>query len=310
MSLRCSCSISLFWLLAGCAATSSSSPSPAPQGLEPSEASLDRAERAKRPGREGETRTGEEAAKEPPTAEARGAEEPALEEPPRGPKTVQIALPGFEPAFVVVPPGKERRPLLVATHGAWDRADWHCAMWQGVVGDRAFVLCPRGKRVSALQPGPEALYYYPTHFYIEREIEAALGAMREAFGERLDAERAVYAGFSQGAIMGGLVVARNPARFPRAILIEGSYGHGQWAPVMGQMFRRRGGERVLFACGGWFCGGQARTSAEAIERAGAKARVVVTTGGHTYGGAVGRAVADAFGWAVEGDARWAAATDD
>lgn len=217
--------------------------------------------------------------------------------------TVELAIPGFEPALLVVPPGPERRPLLVATHGAWDRAEGHCELWRSIVQERAFVLCPRGRKAG--MSGDAQLYYYPHHLYIEREIEAALGALREAHGERVDTERLVYAGFSQGAIFGGLIVVRNPQRFPRAVLIEGAYGVGQWESVMGQWFHRGGGQRVLFACGGWFCAGQARSSALTVTRAGAQARVTQGSGGHTYGGGVAEAVRASFAWVIEGDERWA-----
>lgn len=218
---------------------------------------------------------------------------------------VALAVPGFDPAIVSLPLGAtSRRPVLVATHGAGDRPEWQCEMWRDIVGDRAFVLCPRGKRIDPKVPHEEAAYYYPTHYAIEREVAAALASLRESYEPFVDTERAVYAGFSQGAMMGGLVVMRNPSQFPRAVLIEGSYGQGQWVQIMARTFRRGGGERVLFACGGGYCADRARQSAQRVEQAGAKGKVVQGSGGHTYGGGVGQAVKRAFDWVIEGDERW------
>lgn len=236
-------------------------------------------------------------------------EEPPEREEPQAPAAqeggvIELEIEGFEPAVLVVPQGSDPRPLLVATHGAGDRAEWTCALWGRLAAERAYVLCPRGKRIRTRSPDPSSLYFYPTHLFIEREIDAALSAMRARFGERVDLERAAYAGFSQGAIMGALVLARRPARFPRAVLIEGAYGFGQWDTRMSQMFHRGGGERVAMVCGGWFCGQQARASSLSIERAGAKARVWVASGGHTYGGEVAVAAGRALDWAIEGDERW------
>ena len=105
--------------------------------------------------------------------------------------------------------------------------------------------------------------------------------------------------------MGALVVPRNPDQFPRALLVEGSYGLGRWNVEVGARFRRRGGERVAFVCGGWFCAEQARASAFTIDGASARTKVVRASGGHTYGGDVARAIDASFPWLVDGDPRFA-----
>src|SRR5262249_12603747 len=38
--------------------------------------------------------------------------------------------------------------VVVATHGASDNPESSCSFWQKIVGDRAFVLCTRGKRIE------------------------------------------------------------------------------------------------------------------------------------------------------------------
>jgi poly(3-hydroxybutyrate) depolymerase len=221
------------------------------------------------------------------------------------PELAELDVVGFGPSVVSVPEDDgSAKPLLVATHGAGDRPEWQCDMWRRVVSHRGFVLCPRGKPINETVPEDQTGYFYPTHHAIERELDAAIPSLEAKYGRRVDVTEAVYAGFSQGAIMGGLIVVRAPRRFPRAILIEGSYGLGKWNAVMGRMYRRGGGKRVLFACGGWYCAGNARESGFHLERAGVPAKVVQGRGGHTYGGEVARAVGDAFDWVVSGDDRW------
>ena len=217
---------------------------------------------------------------------------------------VDLPVPGFHPAVLHLPSGAGQKAVVVGAHGAWDRADAFCDLLVALVRGRAFVLCPRGKRTDARASHESASYFFQTHLVLEAEVLAAMGALEAAYPDRVDPTRAVYAGFSQGAIMGAAVLVRNPGRFPRALLIEGAYGYGLWTADMGARYRRQGGERVLFVCGGWYCADQARTSAGTIEGRGARTRVVKGSGGHTYGGDVARAAREAFPWLIEGDARF------
>ena len=230
---------------------------------------------------------------------------PRAEAPRTSNGVVDLSVEGFSPAVLHVPSGERRRPLVIGAHGAYDRADAFCHVLAGAVQGRAFVLCPRGKRTDARIAPAEASYFFPTHLWLEREIAAGIQALGEAYPEEIDTTRAVYVGFSQGAIMGALVVPRNPTQFPRALLVEGSYGLGQWNVETGARFRRHGGERVAFVCGGWFCAEQARASAFAIEGRGARTKVIRAAGGHTYGGDVARSIVSVFPWVVDGDPRFA-----
>jgi len=59
--------------------------------------------------------------------------------------TQALALSGHGAAVVDVPAGVKRPvPILVAVLGIGDTPEEQCAMWQELVGDRAFVVCPRG----------------------------------------------------------------------------------------------------------------------------------------------------------------------
>jgi predicted esterase len=134
-------------------------------------------------------------------------------------------------------------------------------------------------------------------------VRAALAALLARFPDRVDPDRALYAGFSQGATMGALVFSRDPAPFAGALLIEG--GAEEWSLHNARTFKAGGGRRVLFACGRKSCAEAARRSAGYLERVGVDARVVDKSGaGHTIEGPVREGVAEAFSWLVGDDPRW------
>lgn len=210
-------------------------------------------------------------------------------------------------AVVSVPVGATApRPVIVAAHGAGDRPDWQCGYWRELVKGGAFVLCPRGFPMNPYVPEPQTGFFYTTHHQLGAEITAALAALAERFPQHADLRAPLYAGFSQGAIMGALLLPNHPARFSRAVLIEGGYGLFQeWNRLVARSFQRRGGERILLACGRVDCTAKADISAGYMRQEGLEARVVTAPeAGHTYGGGVASEVAGALDWVLEGDARF------
>jgi predicted esterase len=237
--------------------------------------------------------------REEPTA---GAPRAGHERPPpaRTPSLSELEVPGFAPALVSDPGGRRaREPLLVAVHGAGDGPEWECPLWRDLLGQRGIILCPRGRALGGRYGG----HYHPDHHALAALLEASLEALEQAFGERVDLERAVYAAYSQGATMGALALVEQGASFPRLVLVEG--GSGQWNVPRGLAFRKSGGERVLFACGTAGCSRAAERSATWLRKAELDVQVVNAPGaGHTYGGAVAEAVAGALDWLLAGDPRW------
>jgi predicted esterase len=219
---------------------------------------------------------------------------------------VALAVPGFEDALVSIPAGAPApRPLVVATHGATGSPEPHCAYWREVVGDGAFVVCPRGKRLASVASGLENTgFYYPDHLALGREVAACVAAAEARFGAAIDAKRAVYVGFSQGASMGALMLGHEPGRFARAVLVEG--GVDEWSAASMAAFRGGGGARVALACGQTSCADRAPAMAKRLGRAGIEARAVRDLrSGHALAGPLAAEVARAFAWVVEGDARFA-----
>ena len=157
---------------------------------------------------------------DPPSADPRVSGEPSDD-------LVPLDVEGHESALVAVPIGAPApRPLVVATHGAGGSPEAHCRYWRGVVGARAFVVCPRGRPVVARRSGlPDAGYYYPDHLALGREVAACVRAATGRWAGEIDASAAVYVGFSQGATMGALLLGHDPAPFARAALVGGSQAH-------------------------------------------------------------------------------------
>ena len=246
----------------------------------------------------------------PPSASTNGVPLPPL---PGGPGFARLPVPGFLPAVVSWPPSPPGEaapgrplPVVVAMHGSFDQPEWNCETYAQIVRGTAAVLCPRGRLRwdSPTEPAQLRFFFPSTGGWLGREVAAAVQALRTSAPQRVAAGPVLYAGFSQGAILGAPLAIARPALYPRLLLVEG--GHGAWSPQSARSFRAGGGQRVLFACGRASCQQSARAAAAHLERAGVPVRVVLAPDqGHTYDGGVKDVVAAALAWLVEGDARFA-----
>lgn len=217
---------------------------------------------------------------------------------------MELPVEGFPSAVVSVPIGATaRRPVLIASHGNYDRPEWQCEVWRDIVADGAFVLCPRGVARSDSPSASDVRFTYESNARLEREIDAGLAALRARFPEHVDPGAVLYTGFSLGAIMGSAIAARRAALFPRLVLVEG--GHDKWTPQTAKAFADGGGQRVLFVCAQAGCSAAASAAAARLEKAGVPARVARSKeAGHRYDGPVAEETRRALGWLIEDDARW------
>jgi hypothetical protein len=214
-----------------------------------------------------------------------------------------LAVSGFEDAVVSLPLGATSpRPIVVATHGIWDFPEGLCDNWRWIVGNRAWVLCPRG------DPMPDKTYRYRSGPALAKEIDAAVEALDERYGSFVDTGPMLYTGFSLGAILGAWLIAHEPMRYPRAVLIEG--GEDKFSAATAAAFARGGGQRVLFACGLKGRMPAALLAAKLLGRAGVQSRAVLgklpDTGQfmHWYNGPVADETKGQLDWLFEGDERW------
>lgn len=237
--------------------------------------------------------------------------EPTLPPLPAGAGFARLAVPGFQSAVVAWPTANAEAanaplPIAIAAHGSYDQPEWNCEVFARVLAGRGVLLCPRGKLRWDTPAEPAMLrFYFPsTGGWLGREISAAVAALRAEAASRTAAEPLLYIGFSQGAIFGAPLIIENAARFPRAILVEG--GHDAWTAEGAARYARGGGKRVLFACGRAGCQVSAARAAARLNQAGVPSRVVYAPDqGHTYDAGVQAAIAAAFAWVIEGDARFA-----
>ncbi len=238
----------------------------------------------------------------------RGTGEGELPDEP--PKLVPLEIDGIHPAVVSVPQvGPFPKPLLVVAHGAGDRPDWHCKLWQELLGARGFILCLRGKRTSTLDDHDRAVYFLPNHGWLRRAMRAALLALEREHGDLVDTSGAAFLGYSQGGIMGSLAIQRLAGQFSRAALVEG--GFSEWNVPVSKKFVQDGGQRILVVCGIAECQRRARTTVGYMRRGGAQAKLVyVEGGGHRYDGPIAEAVAAELEWFLGGDPRWTLAATD
>lgn len=213
-----------------------------------------------------------------------------------GPKKIDLQVPGFLPALLLVPAGEGTRPLVTAAHGAGGSPEWECDYWERLTSGRAFVLCLRGTPLNG-QGG----YYFQNHHALAAELSAAIAAAH-GFSRRISSESGVYAGFSQGASMGSLMISKYAAQFPYVVLIE---GFETWDVRLGRAFKAHGGEAVLFVCGTRQCATKAEHSTHALERAEVRARAEHAPGaGHTPTGPVMALVASDLRWLFGDDRAW------
>jgi len=212
-------------------------------------------------------------------------------------ETRELAVPGFGNALVVVPAGNEARPLLLAAHGAGDSPRWQCRHWDAAMRGRFIILCPRG---VALSSGDDPGYFFRNHIELEREVTAALAALKKELGGRISPSDGVYSGYSQGATMGALMVVAHGTDFPHLVLVEG--GSGDWTAGRAKQFRETGGKSVAIVCGTPNCAKRGERSVAILEKAGLRARVEhVEQGGHVYDGRVGERATELLdGWVFGG----------
>ena len=199
---------------------------------------------------------------------------------------------------------------MVTLHGAGGRPEPHCDRYKEITQGRAFVLCTRGTPNNKHLPEEQRGYFYDGHHRLGQEALAAMDAPVARFQGEVDASRAVFAGYSQGASMGLLFLhekAEHTARFGRALFVEG--GFADWNIALSGRMTRSGLDRVALVCGQVKCKSDAERSLGYMKRGGLEARLSFDgRGGHTYGGAVAPLVVSAFEWLVQDDPRFGAAS--
>lgn len=186
-----------------------------------------------------------------------------------------LELPDGHEAYVCPPlAAREPRPLIVAVHGAGDRAEWACGGWRMVASEYAFVVCPQGSKMDATR------FAWDSAETIRRRVESATVAARARFGQYIAEGPTLYVGFSQGATLAGPTLLDPAQSFPFIGLAEGGYGLVRDRAFLGKL-KARGVESVLLACGTPACFASMRRAAENLNSAGIPALIAGdATAGH------------------------------
>ena len=165
-------------------------------------------------------------------------------------------------AYVTPPIGaREPRPLIVAVHGAGDRAEWSCGGWRMVASEYAFVVCPQGLKMDALRFG------WDSAETIRKRVRLAIAAARARFGEYIAPGPTVFVGFSQGATLSAPTLLDPAQPFGVIALSEGGYNVIQNQATLKRL-AEQGVQRLLLACGTPGCFTTMKASVPAFERAG------------------------------------------
>jgi predicted esterase len=212
----------------------------------------------------------------------------------------RLDLPGGYGAFVSVPLGTtEPRPVVVAAHGAGDRAEWACGAWRGVTDAYPFIVCPQGSATG------RETYYWPSTDYLQKVIDLALAALRLHFGEYVGDGPMTYVGFSAGAIYGAALLTKAPTRFPLAMMSEGGYAQ-LTEEHFAQAYARGGGRRVLLGCStGGGCLAKFGEAERQLKRAGVEARINdAGMVAHNLNGTVVTSLRRDWPWLVDGQSGW------
>lgn len=248
----------------------------------------------------------EEISSSPPSLSSAAASPEA--NPPLFPETYTLQVPEYGPSIVLVPRQlSSPKALVIAAHGAGGRPELQCERWRPVIRQRAFVLCIRGYALGLSDSShPPQQFFYPNHNSLGKELDKALSALILVFGKKLDMRDPVFIGFSQGAVMGAMILPGHSAHIARAVLNEGGGGeYSEWSIPVAQRFYERGGRRVLFACGRPSCNDYAQTTARYLQKAGLLTRVIHVKGaGHDESAILNKGLASAFEWLVEDDPRF------
>jgi len=170
-------------------------------------------------------------------------------------------------AYVCPPIGaRERRPLIVAVHGAGDRAEWACGGWRMVAGEYAFVVCPQGRKMDPSR------FAWDSEETIRKRVASAIAAARARFGEYIAEGPTLYVGFSQGATLAGPTLLDPAQSFPFIALAEGGYDLLRNRAFLGKL-KARGVESVLLACGTPACFASMRAIEPNLSAAGIQALI-------------------------------------
>lgn len=145
---------------------------------------------------------------------------------------------GTTRAHVVAPVGaKVARPILLALAGP-DNPKQHCQRWKTISAGYPFVVCPTGAATTEKATSADMM----------DQAKAVLAAVKKRFGNHVAGGRVMVSGLGFAGDHVIPLMRQSPGFFVHGV-IAGSGGHLVNAGFA-KAFAARGGQAVLFVCGG------------------------------------------------------------
>jgi predicted esterase len=129
----------------------------------------------------------------------------------------QIDLPGAAPAYYFPPQGKGRlglRPVLVYLHGRGGHPEADCRRWASVARGYGWLVCPSGP-----VPYGDGRAWDNNWPSAHHATMAAINALRDKYGRRVQLWGNTLIGFSEGAYAAMNVGVREPRTFNRWLIL-------------------------------------------------------------------------------------------
>jgi predicted esterase len=136
---------------------------------------------------------------------------------PMGGGLRQIDLPGAAPAYYFEPQGKGRlglRPVLVYLHGRGGHPEADCRRWATVARRYGWLVCPSGP-----VPYGDGRAWDNNWPSAHHATMAAINALRDKYGRRVQLWGNTLIGFSEGAYAAMNVGVREPRTFNRWLIL-------------------------------------------------------------------------------------------
>lgn len=211
--------------------------------------------------------------------------------------SVPLAVEGFGAASVALPLGATTpRPIVVVLHGRGDRPEWQCGSFRGVLGARAFVLCPAGQSASG------GTYGWGSFDDTAAELRAALKALKARYGAHVAKGSIVLVGYGEGADHAVDLARQEPSFFARVAVVNGD--PAAFTPTASKIFAERGGKRALFFCTSAECERRGTERAVQLQRSGAQAKTARADVGPYLDQRFTDALKGEMEWLFEGDSRF------
>ena len=138
--------------------------------------------------------------------------------PPRAVGPYEIPFVGKRKVYLAVPPdARGQHRILANLHGMCNPPGYACGYWVNAGTAHGFMICPEGNTTCGAG-GPSS--WDESFVDMDRDLEAAIGAVEEAYPGELTRKGAVLTAFSRGAYAAPVIAGMHPGRWPYLILAE------------------------------------------------------------------------------------------